>query len=87
MDKDPTGTTAVWLVEIRNQSPVYTYNKISYETTYAGADNSVLLQNHGELTISVGPGESQTTQMRDALYPSGTAWYKFRVVDAASSIQ
>ena len=87
MDKDPTGTTALWLVEFRNQSPAYTYSKISYETTYAGADNSVLLQNHGEIAISIGPGESQSAQVRDALYPSGTAWYKFRVLDAAASVQ
>ena len=87
MDKDYTGTTAMWLVELRNQSQTYTYSKIAYETTYAGADNTILLQNHGEMTITIGPGESQSPQVRDALYPTGTAWYKFKIVDAKASIQ
>jgi len=87
MDKDVTGTTAMWLVELRNQSQTYTYSKISYETTYAGADNTVLLQNKGEMTITIGPGEDQSTQVRDALYPTGTAWYKFKIVDAKDTIQ
>jgi hypothetical protein len=87
MDKDYTGTTAMWLVELRNQSQTFTYSKITYETTYAGADNSILLQNHGEMTISIGPGESQSPQVRDALYPTGTAWYKFKIVDANATIQ
>src|SRR5437899_1691865 len=32
MNKDRTGTTAVWLVSIENKSPVYSYSKIQYET-------------------------------------------------------
>lgn len=87
MDKDLTGTTAMWLVELRNQSQAYTYSKISYETTYAGADNTILLQNKGEMTLTIGPGEDQSTQVRDALYPTGTAWYKFKIVDAKATIQ
>lgn len=87
MDKDVTGTTAMWLVELRNQSQTYTYSNISYETTYAGADNTILLQNKGQMTLTVAPGEDQSTQVRDALYPTGTAWYKFKVVDAKATVQ
>ena len=87
MDKDLTGTTAMWLVELRNQSQTYTYSKISYETTYAGADNTILLQNKGEMTLTIGPGEDQSTQVRDALYPTGTAWYKFKILDAKATTQ
>src|SRR6266849_4245583 len=39
MNKDRTGTTAVWLVTIENKSPVYSYSKIQYETSFVGADN------------------------------------------------
>ncbi|MBZ5501246.1 MAG: hypothetical protein LAN59_03255 [Acidobacteriia bacterium] len=88
MDKDYTGTTAMWLVEIKNQSQTYAYSKIAYETTYAGADNSILLQNKGEIAaLTINPGETQSTQVRDALYPSGTAWYKFKIVDAKATAQ
>ena len=87
MDKDYTGTTAVWLVEIRNESQTYTYSNITYETTYASADNTILLQNHGQMTVTLGPGEDQSPQVRDALYPTGTAWYKFKILDAKASIQ
>jgi len=87
MDKDPTGTTAVWLVEIKNQSQVYTYSKIAYETTYARADNSILAQNRGTATVTIAPGEDQNAQVSDTLYPAGTAWYRFRILDASSSVQ
>ena len=87
MDKDPTGTTALWLVELKNQSQVYTYSQISYETTYARADNSILAQNRGTVTVTIAPGEDQNAQIRDVLYPSGTAWYRFRVLDATASTQ
>jgi hypothetical protein len=85
MDKDFTGTTAVWSVDIKNQSSTFTYSDVEYETTYAGADNSVLLQNHGKIPVTLGPGEEETTQVRDALYPSGTAWYKFRATSATAT--
>jgi len=84
MDKDTTGNVAVWSVDIRNLSAAYTYSSIAYQTTYIGADNSVLLQNQGKVNLSLEPGEEQTTQFRDALYPSGTAVFKFAVTDAAA---
>ncbi|HKV04166.1 MAG TPA: hypothetical protein VJO53_03545 [Candidatus Acidoferrales bacterium] len=85
MDKDYTGTTAVWSVDLKNESSTFTYSQIAYETTYAGADNSILAQNHGTMALSLAPGDEESTQFRDALYPSGTAWFKFRVTGAASS--
>jgi hypothetical protein len=85
MDKDFTGTTAVWAVDIKNQSSTFTYSDIAYETTYFGADNSVLLQNHGKIPINLGPGEEETTQIRDALFPTGTAWYKFVPTGASAT--
>lgn len=85
MDKDYTGTTAQWLVDVRNESAAYTYSNIAYETTYAGADNSILLTNHGTIKLTLGPGEDQSTQFRDALYPAGTSWYRIRITGATSS--
>jgi hypothetical protein len=85
MDKDYTGTTAVWSVQIKNQSSVYTYSNIGYQTSYFGSDNSILVQNKGKITLSLAPGEGQTTQFRDVLYPDSTAWYRFTVVGADTS--
>ncbi|MGH9688035.1 MAG: hypothetical protein ACRD5K_13185 [Candidatus Acidiferrales bacterium] len=85
MAKDYTGTTAQWLVDMRNESPTYTYSNIGYETTYIGANNNVLLVNHGKMNLTLGPGEDQSTQIRDALYPDGTATYRIRVTGASSS--
>lgn len=82
MDKDPSGTIAVWSVDLRNLSRTYGYKDIAYQTTYIGADNGVLLQNTGKLTLSLDPGDEQTTTFRDALYPSGTALFKFDVTGA-----
>lgn len=85
MDKDYTGTTAVWSVDIKNQSSVYTYSNIGYQTNYFGSDNSVLVQNKGTVSLSLAPGDEQSTQFRDVLYPSSTAWYRFTVVGADAS--
>ena len=87
MEKDPTGTTAVWLVDLRNKSNAYTYTGIQYETTYIGADNRVLTVNKGTMAISLEPGEEKNSEVRDVLYPSGTSWYKFKVTGASAKVQ
>lgn len=85
MDKDVTGNVAVWSVDLRNMSRNYTYKDINYQTTYLGADNSVIAQNTGKLTLSLDPGDEQSTQFRDLLYPSGTAVFKFNVTSVSAS--
>lgn len=85
MEKDYTGNLAVWSVDIRNQSQEYTYSNIGYQTNYFGGDNSVLVQNKGNISLSLGPGDEQSTQFRDVLYPGNTAWYRFTVVGADTS--
>jgi hypothetical protein len=87
MEKDSSGTTAVWLVDIDNKSRAYTYSNIAYETTYVGANNAALVVNKGTISISLAPGEERNSQIRDVLYPAGTAWYKFRVTGATSKAQ
>jgi len=84
MDKDITGNIAVWSVDLRNMSHTYSYKDIAYQTTYLGADNSVITQNTGKINLSLDPGDEQTTQFRDVLYPSGTAVFKFNVTGASS---
>lgn len=85
MAKDYTGTTAQWLVDLKNDSPTYTYSNIAYQTTYIGANDNVLLVNHGKMNLTLGPGEDQSTQFRDALYPDGTSIYRIIVTGASSS--
>jgi hypothetical protein len=87
MNKDPMGTTAVWLVTLQNQSSAYTYTNIKYETSYIGPDNKAILVNQGSVPGAFGPGEQSSTEIRDALYPSGTAWYRFKIVDAKASLR
>jgi hypothetical protein len=87
MEKDRTGTTAVWLVDIDNKSKAYTYSKIEYETTYVGPDNAALVVNKGTIPFNLAPGEEQNAQIRDVLYPAGTAWYKFRITGATPTAQ
>jgi hypothetical protein len=85
MQKDYTGTTAQWLVDIKNDSRTFTYSNIAYQTTYIGGNNNVLAVNHGKIKLTLGPGEDQSTQFRDALYPDGTAIYKINITGADSS--
>jgi len=85
MDKDVTGNIAVWSVDLRNMSHTYTYKDIAYQTTYLGGDSSVLAQNTGKINVSLDPGDEQTAQFRDMLYPSGTALFRFNVTGATAS--
>jgi hypothetical protein len=87
MEKDRTGTTAVWLVTIENKSSAYTYTAIKYETSYIGADNTPVLVNQGTLADRIAPGEEIKSEFRDALYPAGTAWYKFRITGATPAVE
>lgn len=87
MDKDTMGTTAVWLIDLVNHSHVYSYSHIEYEATYVGADNHALVINKGTIPITLQPGEEQNPEVRDVLFPAGTAWYKLRILGATSSVQ
>lgn len=87
MNKDRTGTMAVWLVTIENKSAVYSYSNIKYETTYVGADNTAVLINKGTIADTLAPGEQKKSEINDALYPAGTAWYKLRITGATPAAQ
>lgn len=87
MNKDRNGTTAVWLVTIENKSDTYSYSNIKYETSYVGVDNNAILINQGTIATTIGPGEQKNSQINDALYPAGTAWYKLRITGATSTAQ
>jgi hypothetical protein len=87
MNKDRTGTMAVWLVTIENKSTVYSYSAIKYETTYVGADNNAILINKGTLAATLAPGEQKNSEINDAFYPAGTAWYKLRITGATPAAQ
>ena len=82
MDKDRMGTTAVWSLIIENRSKVYSYSEIKYEASYIGANNRPLLINTGTISATIEPGDQKTSELRDALYPAGTSWYKFRITGA-----
>ena len=87
MDKDSTGTTAIWAISIENKSSSYSYSDIQYETSYLNADNKVIVANKGKLSLTLGPQDEKSTQLRDVTYPSGTATYRIRVTDATSQAQ
>lgn len=87
MNKDRSGTMAVWLVTIENKSPSYSYSKIEYETTYVGADNKAILVNKGILPGALAPGEQKNSEINDAFYPAGTSWYKIRITGATPTAQ
>ena len=87
MNKDRTGTTAVWLVSIENRSASYSYSNIQYETTYVDANNNSILINKGTIAATIERGGQKTSEINDALYPPGTSWYKIRITGATASVQ
>lgn len=86
MNKDSMGVTAVWLVTLRNLSNAYTYSEIKYETNYFSADNRQLLVNQGTIKQTFSPGDELNSEIRDAQYPDGTAWFKFKIISAKSAV-
>ena len=86
MEKDATGTTAVWLIDLRNRSNTFNYSHIAYETTYIGADATTLAVNHGELKDAIGPGEEQNETFRDTAFPNGTAGYRIKITGATATV-
>jgi|HubBroStandDraft_6_1064221.scaffolds.fasta_scaffold584863_2 hypothetical protein len=87
MDKDSSGTTAIWAIAIENRSPSYSYSDIEYETSYLNADSRVIATNKGKLSLALGPQQEKNTQVRDLAYPVGTASYKIRITSAASQAE
>jgi hypothetical protein len=87
MGKDRDGMTALWSVTLENRSPEYTYRDIRYEASYIGADNAPVLVNQGAISMTIGPGEQRSSEIRDTLYPAATAWYKFRITSATPTIR
>jgi uncharacterized protein (UPF0333 family) len=86
MNKDRLGAMTVWAVSVANKSNSFSYSKIKYETTYVGADNSVLMVNQGTIADTVGPGEQSTLQANDPLFPAGTATYRFKITGATAAV-
>jgi uncharacterized protein (UPF0333 family) len=86
MNKDRNGAMTVWAVSVENKSNSFSYSKITYETTYVGADNRVLMVNKGTIPDTVGPGEQTTLQANDPLYPPETATYRFKITGATAAI-
>ena len=83
MDKDRTGTTAVWIVHLRNKSSGCAYSSVGYETTYIRADDSVVAVNLGTLPGTIAPGEEKGyPEFRDILFPTGTVWFRFKITGA-----
>jgi hypothetical protein len=86
MNKDRNGAMTVWAVSVENKSSSFSYSKIKYETTYVGADNSVLMVNQGTIADTIGPGEQSTLQANDPLFPAGTATYRFKITGATPAV-
>lgn len=87
MGKDRDGMTALWSVTLENKSETYTYSGIRYEASYIGADNNAVLVNQGAISMTIGPGEQRSSEIRDTLYPAATAWYKFRITGGTPAIR
>ena len=88
MDKDRTGTSAVWVVHLRNKSAGCAYTAIGYETTYIRSDDSVVAVNKGTLPGTIAPGEEMSyPEFTDILFPTGTTWFRFKITGAKIATQ
>jgi len=87
MQKDSMGTTAVWAVSLVNKSDKFTYTGITYQTDYIGADNNLIVENKGTISATIGPNAEGNFEIRDTAYPTGTAWFKFKVTGATAKVE
>jgi len=84
MVKDDGGMAA-WLVDLRNESQTITYSHIKFHTTYGGANQSVIAQNDGEMSVTLAPGEEQNVQFKDIQYPDNLQWFRVNITSADAS--
>ncbi|HTW22391.1 MAG TPA: hypothetical protein VMD78_02265 [Candidatus Baltobacteraceae bacterium] len=84
MVKDDSGQAA-WLIDLRNESQTLTYSHIKYTTIYGGANQSVIAQNDGEMTVTLAPGEEQNVQFKDIQYPDNLQWFRVKITNAQAS--
>jgi hypothetical protein len=84
MVKDDGGMAA-WLVDMRNESRTITYSHIKFHTTYGGPNQSVIAQNDGEMSVTLGPGEEQNVQFKDIEYPDNLQWFRINITSADAS--
>jgi len=84
MVKDDSGMAA-WLVDLRNESQTITYSHIKFHTTYGGANQSVIAQNDGEMSVTLAPGEEQNVQFKDIQYPDNLQWFRVNITSADAS--
>jgi hypothetical protein len=84
MVKDDSGMAA-WLVDMRNESQTITYSHIKFHTTYGGANQSVIAQNDGEMSVTLAPGEEQNVQFKDIQYPDNLQWFRVNITSADAS--
>jgi len=87
MQKDNLGATAIWMVTLVNKSEKLTYSSITYHTEYIAADNHLILENNGTISATIGPNGENSSEIRDVAYPSGVAWYKFRITGAKAKVE
>jgi hypothetical protein len=84
MVKDDAGNAA-WLLDLRNESQTLTYSNIKFHTTYGGANQSVIAQNDGQMTVTLAPGEEQNVQFKDIQYPDNLQWFRVNITGADAS--
>ncbi|HTX14604.1 MAG TPA: hypothetical protein VMD77_04855 [Candidatus Baltobacteraceae bacterium] len=84
MVKDDSGAAA-WLLDLRNESQTLTYSHIKFHTTYGGANQSVIAQNDGEMSVTLAPGEEQNVQFKDIQYPDNLQWFRVNITSADAS--
>jgi hypothetical protein len=88
LEKDYTGTKAVWKVRVQNKSSVCTYTDIEYEASYIAADDAVLALSQGTIEADVEPSEEkQISDLEDILFPVGTVRYEFRLTGAKATVR
>jgi hypothetical protein len=88
MGKDRWGARVMWLVQVRNNSKVYTYKDIQYDAYFLARDGVRLGEEHNTIKDSVGPGEEKKfPEFLGGNYDSRASTYQFVIVGATVAAQ
>jgi hypothetical protein len=82
---DENGAKPAWIIEFKNSSRKYTYNRIELEATYLNGEGAVLETDKLVVDQRIAPGEEQTVASVDFRNRPGATKGTLKVIRAESA--
>jgi len=88
MGRDPSGLRVMWSVQLKNQSPAYTYSNIQYQASFIGPDGSTTSSSRDTIKDSIAAGdEKKFPDFIGGVYDANASTYQFVIISADSAVE